>query len=260
MLCLTFVVPVRGRLSLASICLRQLRRTCDALTEAGIEASAVVVCDPDGHDRDVLRPFDSFGFGEVISRYDFTSWKYNDGIQLATDPSFNDSPADFVVPFGSDDWADHRIFLEPLPGPNEVQGFQHLSLVSEDASEIATTFWNSEGGCGIRIIPRQLLEPLGYRPCDEDRRDGCDTSILCNLKAHHGSSLKVKHMHLHSRQIVDWKSPGAQLHSYRDVTSIRRSEAVPDPFGVLAEFYPVEALEEMQRHYEISRENAEVAA
>jgi hypothetical protein len=33
---LMFVVPVHGRLQLASICLRQLRRTCDALIDNGI--------------------------------------------------------------------------------------------------------------------------------------------------------------------------------------------------------------------------------
>jgi len=57
---------------------------------------------------------------------------------------------------------------------------------------------------------------------------------------------------------VDWKSPGAQLHSYRDVTSIRRSEAVCDPFAVLEGFYPSVALEEMRAHYELSRVNAEI--
>ena len=61
--------------------------------------------------------------------------------------------------------------------------------------------------------------------------------------------MKVKHMHIHERQIVDWKSPAAQLNSYRDVTAIRRSEAADDPFAVLGDFYPAEALEEMQRHY-----------
>jgi len=255
---LWFCVPVHHeRVPLAAICLRQLQRTCDNLSLAGVEATAVIVSDR--KTLDALDPL-ALGFAEIERDNQFVSRRYNDAIQLACDLSFNDSPADFVVPFGSDDWADHRIFLEPLPDPDTIQGFQWVSLVSEDGSEISATHWASEGGCGIRIIPRQLLESLGYRPCDEDRRDGCDTSILFNLKRVHGEAMKVKHFHLHDRQIVDWKSPGAQLHSYRDVTAIRRSEAVPDPFAVLAEFYPAEALEEMQRHYEFSRENAGVAA
>jgi hypothetical protein len=35
---LWFVVPAQGRFFLTAICLRQLRRTCDALTENGISA------------------------------------------------------------------------------------------------------------------------------------------------------------------------------------------------------------------------------
>ena len=194
------------------------------------------------------------GFATVERDNQFTSRRFNDGIQVACDPRFSADPVDFVVPCGSDDWVDYRLFMEPLPGPDTIQGFQWISVVSEDGSEIAATHWNSEGGCGIRIIPRQLLEPLGYRPCDEDRRDGCDTSILFNLKRVHGDRMVVKHFHLHDRQIVDWKSPGAQLHSYSDVTSIRRSESVCDPFGVLEGFYPVEALEEMRAHYGALRE------
>lgn len=244
---LTFCVPVDPcRVRLANLCLRQLRRTCDALIAAGVDATAVIVSDHDS--LETLDPI-SLGFATIDRDNEFVSRRYNDAIQLATDPRYNDKPADFVVPFGSDDWADYRLFLEPLPGPDTIQGFQWISVVSEDGREIASTHWNSEGGCGIRIIPRDLLEPLDFRPCDEDRRDGCDTSILFNLRRHHGDRMKVKHMHLHDRQIVDWKSSGVQLHSYRDVVSIRRSETTPDPFAVLAEFYPAEALDEMRAHY-----------
>ncbi len=242
---LWFVVPVHpGRVPLAAICLRQLRRTCDALNENGVEATAVVVAD-----LDTLNSLPVLGFAEVERDNAFLSRRFNDGIELACNPDINPHPADYVVPFGSDDWADYRLFLDPLPGPDTVQGFQWLSVVNEDASEIASTHWKSEGGCGIRIIPRELVAPLGYRPADEDRKDACDTSILFNLRAYHGDRMKVKHMHLHDRQIVDWKSADVQVHSYRDVTSIRRSEAVCDPFAVLEGFYPAEALDEMQAHY-----------
>ena len=100
---LCFVVPVYGRLELSGICLRQLRRTCDALVENGIQASAIVVSAADTlSELDVI----DLGFGWVIRDNQFTSRRFNDGIQLATDPKFNPAPADYVVPFGSDDWAD----------------------------------------------------------------------------------------------------------------------------------------------------------
>src|SRR5262249_41155991 len=102
---------------------------------------------------------------------------------------------------------------------------------------------------GIRIIPRQLVEPLGYRPADEDRERGCDTSILTNLRRHHGDHFEVKHFDAPAYWIVDWKTDGSQLNSYEQLTNLRRSEVRGDPFEELDGLYPDEALEEMRSHY-----------
>lgn len=247
---LAFVVPVHGRLPLAKICLRQLRRTCDALIEREVKASAVVVSD-----RDTLRELDplSLDFGMVCRDNRFLSRRFNDGIQLATDPRYSSEPADYVVPCGSDDWVDYRIFLEPLPDADTLQGFQTMSFVREDGREIAAIRLNYEGGAGIRIIPRELVAPLGYRPADEDRERGCDTSILRNLRCHHGDSMRVAHMHLHARQIVDWKTPNANLNTFQGLITAGSFEIDEDPFSVLADYYPVEALDEMRDYYEALR-------
>ncbi len=243
---LLFVVPVHGRIGLAKICLRQLRRTCDSLIENGVAASAIIVSDAET--LEALEPA-ALGFGWVRRDNYFLSRRFNDGIQLATDPKYNPSPADYVVPFGSDDWADYSLFLEPLPDARTIQGFQWMSFVREDGREISSTFLDYEGGSGIRIIPRELVAALGYRPADEDRERGCDTSILVNLRHAHGSNLRVKHFHLNERQIVDWKTSGEQLNPYETVTTMRHSEHDPNPFEELAQFYPAEALEEMKLYY-----------
>ena len=243
---LWFVVPVHGRLPLAAICLQQLRRTCDALYDGGVAASAVIVSD-----RASLRILDvgSLGFASVERDNDFLSRRFNDGIQLATDPAFNPDPVEYVVPCGSDDWVDHRLFLEPLPGPDTVVGFQRMSFVREDGREIASTFLDYQGGSGIRIIPRQLVAPLAYRPADEDRTRGCDTSILRNLRMHHGDHLKVEHWYLHDRQIVDWKTPYSNLNPYSAITMMRQSAAGLDPFAELVGIYPDDALNAMRTLY-----------
>ena len=243
---LAFVVPVHGRLNMARICLRQLRRTCDALIDERVEATAVVVSDRDALDE--LDPLD-LGFATVERDNQYLGRRFNDGIQLATDPRFTDAPVDFVVPCGSDDWVDHRLFLEPLPAANEIQGFQHISFVNETGTEISSRFLNYQGGSGIRIIPRQLVAPLDYRPCDEDRERGCDTSILRNLRVQHGDRLVIKHMQMHDRQIVDWKTRGQQLNSYDEVAALHHGDVRYDPFDVLAEFYPEDALDEMKLYY-----------
>jgi hypothetical protein len=239
---LWFVTPAHGRAELARICLRQLRRTCDALTAEGIEASAVVIADDENLDTARV-----LGFATVRRDNSALGRKFNDGIQLACDPSFNPRPADYVVPCGSDDWIDHRI-LHRLPGPDVVIGFQRMSFVREDGRELAEAFVNYTGGCGMRIYPRQLMAAAGYRPADEDRKRGCDTSILVNLRQV-APMLRIVHQQTDPRQIVDWKTGGQQINSYQNVGIWLRVRSA-DPFETLSDVYPAEALEEMAAFYE----------
>lgn len=244
---LWFIVPAHGRLQLAAICLRQLRRTCDALTAEGIEATAVVIAD-DGN-LDMAR---ELGFGTVERDNRFVSRKFNDGIQLACDPRYSPRPADYVVPCGSDDWVDWRLLLD-LPPRSTVRCFEQLSFVREDGLEISPSQTRYAGGCGIRIYPRELMAAMDYRPADEDRRRACDTSILTNLRGVHGDALRVHHAESDWRQIVDWKSHDEQLNTY-DAVKMWRRDILDEPFQTLADVFPAEALEEMERYYASIRE------
>lgn len=240
---LWFIVPAHGRVRLAQICLRQLRRTCDQLTEHGIDATAVVIADDEN--LDTAR---QLGFGTIEHPNQPVSRKFNAGIQLALDPQFNPRPADYVVPCGSDDWVDWRI-LRRLPGPNQILCFRHAAFVREDGREIVSRSLDYEGGVGIRVYPRHLFEPLGWRPADEARQRGCDTSILLNTK-HANGAIRVVYGDLHPFQVVDWKTPGEQLNSYRSISQLhKRGTLSADPFETLARYYPADALEEMQAHY-----------
>ena len=238
---LWFIVPAHGRVELAAICLRQLRRTCDELAGDGIDAAAVVIADDEN--LDTAR---ALGFATVRRDNRFVSRRFNDGIQLACDPKFNPRPADYVVPVGSDDWVDWRLFRE-LPDERTMVGFQRMAFVREDGRELTVRHIGNEGGCGIRIYPRQVMARAGYRPADEDRPRGCDTSILTNLKVA-GAVGRVEHRDLDPLQIVDWKSPGANLNPYASLAR-HRQELVRDPFEVLRGRYPAEALLEMEAHY-----------
>lgn len=238
---LWFIVPAHGRLQLAQICLAQLRHTVDELEREGVRASAVVVaCD---ENLDTAR---DLGFATVERDNRFTSRRFNDGIQLGCDPSFNPHPVDYVVPVGSDDWVDWRLFHN-LPRPNVMVGFQRMSFVREDGAELTVRRLTNEGGCGIRIYPRQIMQRMGYRPADPDRRRGCDTSILYNIKQKLGD-LRVEHRDLDPLQIVDWKSHGENLNPYE---SLRRhkQELAGDPFDVLHGRYPRSSLQAMHEHY-----------
>lgn len=237
---LWFVVPAHGRYELTRICLTQLRRTCDSLEDA----TAVVVAD-DGN-LDTAR---ELGFATVERDNKFLARKFNDGIQLACDPNFNPDPATHVVLIGSDDWVDHRI-LHELPPPDTVLAFQWASFVSEDGRQLAETRLGYLGGVGVRVYPRALLEPCGYRPADEDRTRNCDFSILHNTRqANQPRPVRVDYGDLHARQVVDWKSPSEQLNSYADVTGVHRGRVMGDPFELLAPLYPAESLDAMADHY-----------
>lgn len=254
---LWFVCPAHGRVALARICLRQLRRTCDQLTADGVEATAVVIADDEN-----LETARALGFNTYVRDNRATSRKYNDGFQLALDPAFNGRPADYVVPIGSDDWIDHRVLLD-LPDNRTVVGFQRMSFVREDGREITVRQLTNPAGAGIRIYPRQLLQRHSpptpgdtwrpYRPGAEDKRRACDTSILTNLQRHWQGALRIEHRHLHDRQIVDWKTAGTQLNPYETLRRWKPSGA-GDPFVELDGLYPADALAEMRAHYGLVRE------
>ena len=129
--------------------------------------------------------------------------------------------------------------------------FQWAAFVSEDGRQLSETRLGYLGGVGIRVYPRALLEPTGWRPADEDRTRNCDFCILHNTRqANQPRPVRVDYGDLHASQIVDWKSPSEQLNSYADVTGVHRGGGVTgDPFELLDGLYPDEALEAMALHY-----------
>lgn len=257
---LWFVVPAHGRAQLTRICLRQLRRTCDALTAEGLEACAVVIADD--ANLDTAR---EFGFATIRRDNRYLSAKFNDGIQLACDGRLNPRVVDYVVPFGSDDWIDYRVILERLPAPREVVAFRHASFVDETGKRLVTRDIDYRGGVGIRIYPRAMMARQRqvfrnpdmfaprYRPAEEDLKRGCDTSILVNVtRTYNGNGPLIVYADRHAHQIVDWKSPTNQLNSWGDIVSrFHRGVAPADPFEILRGVFPDEALDEMRAHYGI---------
>lgn len=250
---LWFIVPAHGRAQLARICLGHLRHTCDELTARKIRASAVVIADDENLDIAA-----ELGFATVRRDNVFVSQKFNDGFDLACNPEHNPNPADYVVPCGSDDWVDWRIFLK-LPAPNTVRCFQRLSFVRDDGLEMTSRHLRNLGGCGIRVYPRQVVEQRWYRPADEDRKRACDTSILTNLRRQI-PRLVVQHVVTDPRQIVDWKSPDIQLNPYDSLAMHRPMFPAADPFRQLRDVYPGEHLDRMRDHYARVREESLVAA
>lgn len=237
---LWFVVPAHGRAELGRVCLRQLRRTCDLLSAEGIEATAVVIGDDENLDTAL-----ELGFGTVRRNNDFLGRKFNDGFQLACDPAFNPRPADYAMPYGTDDWVDHRILLN-LPKPDTILAFCTLCLVREDGKEMTARHLNNQGGAGLRVYPRELIAAANYRPADEDRSRGCDSSTIANLKKF--TAFQITYRYIDPRQIVDWKS-STQINRYDSVAWRPYGERWEDPFTALGDFYSPTALNEIRELY-----------
>lgn len=238
---LAFIVPVHGREKLTRVCLRQLVRTCEALAQGGLEANAVVIGEGEN-----LRLAEELGFATVESDNAQLGRKWNDGYQLAADPECNSSPVDFCVPLGSDDWVDYRIFLDRLPGNEEILCFKQGAFVREDGRKLAPVKIRYKGGLGVRVIPRALLERAKYRPAEDHRRRALDASTLAGLTG--GRRTKITYGDQHQMQIVDWKS-NEQLNSYRACLAHSLGQQMNDPFALLSEHYPAEALAEMAEVY-----------
>jgi len=227
---LWFIVPANGRLEIANVCLRQLRRTCDALGERGIRASAIVIADDDNLDI-------AQGQGFATYECDNTQLgrKINHGYECA-----GREGVEFMVPCGSDDWIDPGWIR--LPQPGQTVGTRFSTVVNEDCTRMAGL--TIRFGDGVRVYSRQTLEKVGFRPADEDRTRAMDASTHAGV---HGAGARLVFHDTHPLCIVDFKSR-ENLNDYDGCVRNyqgRRTET-SDVWGELAKVYPVEAITEMQ--------------
>jgi glycosyltransferase involved in cell wall biosynthesis len=239
-----FIVPAHGRFALTAVCLRQLARTCETLADSGVDASAVVIADDAN-----LQTADDLGFGTIQRVNQPLGRRWNDGYELA-----GKTGIDYVIPFGSDDWIDPNLVLAQLEADGELRCSRLSSVVSEDGRHLARLTIKYPGhldfGDGVRVIPTELLQRLGYRPAEEDRPRAIDTSVFINVERMLGRRPRVSFVDLYALQIVDFKSD-VQLNDYAGCLSDRRLGASEssDPWDELAAVYPAEAVDEMAAVY-----------
>jgi len=241
-----FIVPAHGRLELSLVCLRQLRRTCDTLEANDVAASAVVVADDEN--LDIAADLE---FATVRRENAPLGRKWNDGYQLACDPTWNPHPVDYAIPFGSDDWIDPELILRQVDSHGcELRCSRLSAIVNENATRICRLRVSYPGrldfGDGVRVIPSWLLETVGYRPAEEDARRAIDTSVFRRIEQRLARPPRCLFNDLHPFQIVDWKTAGEQLNPYAACTATFGYGPEADPFEALAGVYPADALDEMR--------------
>lgn len=243
---LAFVVACHGRHELASACLRQLRRTCDELALLDVGATAVLVSDEEIFERLA----GELGFEHVRQANAPLGRKWNDGFERAS----VELDVDFVIPFGSDDAIDPQLVARDLPGKNELRCSRQSAVVSEDGKRLARLVVSYRGGDGVRTWPASMMRALGGRPAEDVRDRAMDTSMLRRLDVERIQPA-IRYVDLHPLQIVDFKSPVGQLNPFEGCARAfgQRSPISTRPFEELAEVYPAEFVDEVERVYSGSR-------
>jgi hypothetical protein len=243
MITLAFVVPAYRRFELTRVCLRQLVRTCEALGAHGIEATAVVVGDDEN-----LAVAELLGFATVRRENRPLGRKFNDGIEYAAAPAY--LGCEYVVPIGTDNWVDHELLLAQMPPEDMIGAHRLFLMIHESGSRSCPLRIHYDGGDGIRTIPAALLEPLRYRPAEEDRNRAIDTSIWNRLGRVHGDRPPFRYVDLHPAQVVGFQSADEQLNHYAELRAgFRAGEESRTHWELLAEHYPAEAIEDVREVY-----------
>ncbi len=209
---LAFVVPAYQRFELAAVCLRQLAATCGELLEHGIRATAVVVADDAN-----LDVADELGFATVKQENLPFGRKWNDGIEYAA----RYLEVDYVVPFGTDNMVLPELIAAQVPKRKHAIGaHRRFTIVHQDGWRGQVLNVDYEGGDGIRVIPAALLEPVAYRPAEDDRARGIDTSIWNSITRAHGKPPKFEYVDVHPLQVVGFQSADVQLNDYSSLRAL----------------------------------------
>lgn len=183
-----------------------------------------------------------FGFEWVEMPNEPLGAKWNSLYELAASEGM-----DFLIPLGSDDWIDAAFVLAQLEQDGEMRCTRRSAVVREDGKWLARLRIPYDGGDGVRIIPTALLEPFGYRPCDDTANRAIDTTTLRRLSVLLGRQPQMSYMDDFPLGVVDFKSPDnlngyAQCQMYRDGAEL-------DPWEALAGLYPTDSIAEIRGLY-----------
>lgn len=242
---LVFVTPVFGRPEITGVCLRQRAQLIGELRPRGVDAACVVVGDDEN-----LETADALGF-VALEQENVLGRKVNDGFELAC----RSLGADLVCFIGSDQWV-HPSYFAGLEGLEAIRTGAGFAVVDELGTRIAHLWLPYVSGCGPKIIPRALLEPSGFRPCEDDRMKSLDASLMRGLGRDPEDQAGLEwrdHADVVSLRYVDFKSRDAQIHPFRNLARRHARYIGRDPWAALAEHYSAELVETMAEVYRARR-------
>jgi hypothetical protein len=234
-----FVTPAHLRYGITRIVLGQRRALVDALARRGIRADCVVIAD-DGN-ADIAA---EHGFPVIRRDNSHLGRRWNDGYQHAAEHGYS-----HIAPIGSDSWL-HPGYLtsEHLPGQaRHVLTSRHYAVVNEAGTMIAQLDITVSGGVGPHIIRTADIAHTGNRPVDEKLSRGCDHSLLTAIGRR--GPLTYQWHDLHPYQYIGFRSHETQLNPYQPLVARYGIDSSRDPWGVLAQHYPADLVEQAREHY-----------
>lgn len=249
-----FITACYQRVELTRICLEQRARLLAELGDMGLDAHCVVAADDANLDSARHLGLDTIRVAnQPLAR------KVNDMIEYAC----REGGADYVVTIGSDDWCLASQFAS-LPDPRTVKTSGHAAVVDPSGERIVLV--RCENGIGHIpwIIPRQLLEPLGFRPAEDEVERGIDGSIRRGLisRLPNGERPNARRQKRGLQpsppfwsvgydplQLVDFKSE-LNITSYDQIGGHGPNvHEETDPFRLLATRYPQDLCDRMEALY-----------
>lgn len=240
MTAVAFVVPAHGRVALSRACLAALRWTCDELAASGVAAGAVVVADDENLDAAA-----EHGHATIRRSNRWLGAKINDGIQLAAADG-----ATHVVYLGSDNWL-HPVWVQEAlerSAPGVIVAMRSEAVVSPDGSRMIHIRVGYEGGTGVRLVPIDLYERLGWRPIGEERERAIDGGTLDRLRAKH-VPFRFAYHDIDAIQLVGFHSPVEQLTSWEHLEADFAVATTAQPFPRLAEWWPKQLVAGVRKVY-----------
>lgn len=230
-------MPVHGRAGLLDIVLDQRLALMADLAALGVRAEMVVVGDEDnllGMARE--RGFHTVRCPNPLGR------RINVGFEFA----FRDLEADYAVYNGSDSW----LLPEPLadlPGTGRVRSSRELALFSP--SEMISIPAKPPVGRAPWTIGRDLMARSAFRPAPNGKRVGLDGALLSAVMGVDPDAFFCPPGDDPLRAVDFRRGPWTEQMTPWERLVGRRADRWRDPWGRLAESYPAQLVERMQRYY-----------
>jgi hypothetical protein len=227
---LWLVIPAWKRENVTRLCLAQKQDLCRELAPRGITASVVVVAD-DGN----LDVADEYGF-DSIRQENVLGLKVNDGFEYACNRG-----ADYVAFCGSDDWIHPDLCERVLSARGRVLSGDLIAIVDCPRGKLRHISVGGHEGVSPWFVPRAVLEPLRFRPAQDERTAGMEGSLRKSLT----ETLAWDFSDPHKLCRVDFKTD-ANMSQYAPISKMLGYGSEEDAWETLATKYP-QPLVEMAR-------------